>query len=99
MSKSIFGWSYPPGVTGREPEITGDWGPCEVCCQDIDDCVCPECPICGRQGDPACYVDHGLRRTEDQKFLKEITERSWEEDARIQYEYEKRYFEESIFKD
>lgn len=20
-----FGWDYPPGVTGNEPEITGEW--------------------------------------------------------------------------
>lgn len=25
-----FGWSYPPGVTGNEPQITGEW-PCRVC--------------------------------------------------------------------
>lgn len=22
---SIFGWAYPPGVTGLEPAITGEW--------------------------------------------------------------------------
>ena len=27
----LFGWEYPPGVTGREPQITGD----------------AECPECG----------------------------------------------------
>lgn len=27
---SAFGWEYPPGVTGREPEITGEW-PCHDC--------------------------------------------------------------------
>ena len=25
-----FGWNYPPGVTGNEPEITGEW-PCQEC--------------------------------------------------------------------
>ena len=25
-----FGWDYPPGVTGNEPQITGEW-PCEEC--------------------------------------------------------------------
>lgn len=25
-----FGWLYPPGVTGNEPQITGEW-PCRVC--------------------------------------------------------------------
>ena len=27
---SGFGWDYPPGVTGREPQITGEW-PCTNC--------------------------------------------------------------------
>lgn len=40
---SVFGWDYPPGVTGNEPEITGEW-PCDCgdgcervptdCCDD-----------------------------------------------------------------
>lgn len=56
----IFGWSYPPGcnsVPGDEPE-----GPCEVCGQDIDNCICPVCPMCGVYGDPHCYqeVDLGI---------------------------------------
>ena len=25
-----FGWDYPPGVTGNEPEISGEW-PCAGC--------------------------------------------------------------------
>ncbi len=25
-----FGWNYPPGVTGFEPELTGEW-PCGEC--------------------------------------------------------------------
>jgi len=25
-----FGWNYPPGVTGFEPQITGEW-PCGEC--------------------------------------------------------------------
>ena len=58
--RSIFGWSYPPGVTGNEPEISGDYGPCEVCGMSTDDCICPECPVCGIVGDPKCYKEHGL---------------------------------------
>lgn len=30
MRGSDFGWDYPPGVTGNEPQITGEW-PCEEC--------------------------------------------------------------------
>ncbi len=25
-----FGWEYPPGVRGNEPQITGEW-PCVEC--------------------------------------------------------------------
>jgi hypothetical protein len=55
-----FGWSYPPGcnsVPGDEPEP-----PCEVCGQFVDYCICPECPVCGEIGNPACYqeVDLGI---------------------------------------
>ena len=43
MSRSLFGWSYPPGVTGMEPEINGmpddeeDIEPAEDYEPDIDD--------------------------------------------------------------
>jgi hypothetical protein len=30
-------------------------GPCEVCGYWNDDCVCPDCPVCGEQGRPGCY--------------------------------------------
>jgi hypothetical protein len=56
----IFGWSYPPGcssVPGDEPDP-----PCEVCGYFSEDCVCPICPLCNEQGNPACYqeVDLGV---------------------------------------
>jgi hypothetical protein len=58
-----FGWNYPPGVTGNEPEITGEW-PCPKCQGEGGDraerVVCwfcrglgiapeeePDCPECG----------------------------------------------------
>jgi hypothetical protein len=31
VNRGNFGWDYPPGVTGNEPEIAGY----------------PECPMCG----------------------------------------------------
>lgn len=52
----IFGWSYPPGcnsVPGDEPMI------CDVCGM-VDDCCCPECPICGDQGNKKCYSNNHL---------------------------------------
>ena len=64
----IFGWSYPPGVTG----VPGDEEyPCEVCRQLPSDCVCPDCEFCGVAGDPDCYATslearHGLIRSPEQ---------------------------------
>jgi hypothetical protein len=70
MSRSIFGWSYPPGCSG--PPEPSD-GPCEVCgaANFENDCICPECPECGDKGNPCCYESgskhfHGLLRTKAQ---------------------------------
>ncbi len=35
---------------------------CEVCGNDAGDCTCPECPVCGVQGDPSCYTTHMVER-------------------------------------
>jgi hypothetical protein len=64
MSRSIFGWDLPPGVTTRM--LPGyDDPPCEICGRG-DDCICPECPVCQGYGDPHCYRDHGLQLTKEQ---------------------------------
>lgn len=52
-----FGWSYPPGCSGPPDQ---DEGPCEVCGLSVDDCICPVCPACQGQGDPACYQETDL---------------------------------------
>lgn len=39
---------------------------CEVCGLWLDDCICPECPVCGQFGNPMCYDDHGLILTSEQ---------------------------------
>lgn len=43
---------------------------CQVC-GTMDDCICPECPVCGVPGEPDCYKPetdggHGLEKTEEQ---------------------------------
>jgi len=58
--------NYPPGVTGNEPEIAGYDGPCDVCGKSVDDCICPQCPICGEYGNLLCYEDGVLVRSEEQ---------------------------------
>lgn len=59
--RSAFGWSLPPGVTNRMiEEAYGEDGPCQCCGRDPADCVCPECQVCGEQGNPKCYEhSHG----------------------------------------
>jgi hypothetical protein len=85
--RSLFGWDYPPGVSSLpwdEPWI------CEICGGDEDTCICPECPICGEYGDPNCYFEHGMRRTEEQKFSLECSERELDDYVfqRSKYEHE-----------
>jgi hypothetical protein len=63
MSK--FGWSYPPGVTGSEPEIAGGDDRCFVCGRDVDSCDCAECPKCHAVGEPSCFAECGLPPRED----------------------------------
>lgn len=45
-------------IEPRNPFET-DEGPCEICGKSVDDCICPECPTCGSQGDPKCYRERG----------------------------------------
>jgi len=45
-------------IEPRNPFETDD-GPCRICGKAVDDCICPECPTCGGQGDPMCYREKG----------------------------------------
>lgn len=63
-----------------EPEY-----PCEICGEHINTCICPDCPVCGSVGDPDCYRGHGLKRTEEQKFLLECNTRQWEAEAKAEW--------------
>ncbi len=59
--RNVFGWSLPPGCTQRHiDEAAGVDAPCAVCALPAEDCVCPECHVCGQQGDPDCYSTAGL---------------------------------------
>lgn len=82
----IFGWSYPPGcnsVPGDEPVF------CEVCGL-VDDCICPECPICREQGNSACYDEHGLVRSPAQL----VTHQEWVvSDLKLQWQEASQYLD------
>lgn len=95
MSRSIFGWDLPPGCTHRQIEEAAGFDlPCLICGLVPDECICPECPVCSAYGDPKCYLEHGLRRTEEQKFSLEVTKR--EEELWIQQDND---YWESIVED
>lgn len=67
--RSVFGWDLPPGVTQRMiDEAYGQEGPCDGCGESVDNCICPECPKCGEQGNPTCYTEHGLRYNKKQRM-------------------------------
>lgn len=59
---------YPPGCSGP-PDYPED---CQVCgAYDTDQCICPECRVCGTVGDPKCYeprevCGHGMTRSKKQ---------------------------------
>lgn len=62
----MTGFNLPPGVTTAMINALSDEGPCEVCGRFVDDCICPECPVCQAVGDPDCYDQHGMLRTAEQ---------------------------------
>jgi len=74
MTRRIFGWDLPPGVTQRMiDEAAGhDGAPCECCGLDPAECICPECPVCHETGRPNCYSarhvtdNHGLEFNREQ---------------------------------
>jgi hypothetical protein len=59
----MSGFNLPPGCSVRDIPGNDYDPPCDVCGQD---CICPECPICGTAGDPGCYEQHGMTRTQEQ---------------------------------
>jgi hypothetical protein len=89
--------NLPPGVTQRmiDDHLSAD-RPCEVCGYFPDDCVCPVCPECGKQGNPNCYGlrgigAHNLERTLAQDIGKaklQVAElESQAAEARVYLEY------------
>jgi hypothetical protein len=76
MSRYMFGWDLPPGVTMRMIEELTEEGPCQVCGLYLEMtpvpgfavppvCKCPECPECKVAGDPRCAINKGPGCRED----------------------------------
>ena len=92
MSRSMFGWSYPPGAA-NDPSAPYNQvdPPCDVCGSPIDDCVCPECPRCHTLGNPECYTKHGMIMNAEQIAAKVVADEKqkqeetfWEEFGKTQ---------------
>ena len=83
---SVFGWSYPPGCSGPEECDTT----CAVCGRDqeLNQCICPECPECGSHGDPVCYEQHGMERSQEQIASRAKIESQWAADAKAEFNAE-----------
>jgi hypothetical protein len=95
---SIFssGFNLPPGVStlpGEEPYF------CDVCYSTEDECVCPECKVCGEVGNADCYTEfnnmkdesrhplHFMELTEEQRATRERNEELMQEEAAADREY------------
>ena len=88
----IFGWSYPPGAA-NDPYAPWNQvdGPCDICGQLEDYCICPECPVCSSIGDPICYEQHGLVRSLGQVVMKADMDRQIEEENKRMNEQEREW--------
>ena len=89
MPRSIFGSSYPPGAANdpNAPYNQED-PPCEVCGGFDDKCICPECSVCQEFGNPKCYVEHGLKKTDAQITQREALEEKWAKQQQQEAEME-----------
>lgn len=47
----VFGWEYPPGVTGREPQIAG-WPECPHCGEEFNGSDCDDCGFTADEYEP-----------------------------------------------
>lgn len=89
---SIFGWSYPPGcnsVPGDDEEA------CEICFQNVDDCVCRICPVCDTPGDASCYREEAIqiRPRRQPHHSRMMTGEQWR--LRAQYEKDQQRYAEA----
>jgi hypothetical protein len=86
MNDSKFGGWYPPGVHNLPCE---EVYPCEICggIPENDECICPECPVCGSIGHLLCYREHGLVRSKEQIGQLAKKEKEWEEHKKKEQEY------------
>lgn len=79
--------NLPPGCTHADIErAAGHEQPCAVCGNDVDSCICPECPDCYEVGNPRCYEKHGMVRTQEQILSLAHLEAIYEDEGRDEEE-------------
>lgn len=64
----MSGFNLPPGCSTRMIEDQFADRPCEICHRFPDQCICPECPTCGVQGDPKCLLEHGIAAAQAERI-------------------------------
>ena len=91
----VFGWDLPPGCSEADIERAAGFGTsCEVCGEGVDNCICPECPVCEEHGNPECYEKHGLVRSHEQTESMRCYEETEEKAAKQEQEYYENYLKE-----
>jgi hypothetical protein len=77
MRGGDFGWDYPPGVTGMEPQIAG-WPECPKCGDEFDGQGCEGCGFEAYNPDepepPWTDLDH-YDRARDERHEAELERR------------------------
>jgi hypothetical protein len=79
--KTMSDSNLPPGLFNAMIEAQCE-GPCAVCANAVEDCCCPECSVCGEQGNPKCYEaraegsgfvmgGHGLKLNKEQALSRQ----------------------------
>ena len=74
-------WNSIPGYDQwKTAEPYYEEGPCECCGKPVDDCICPECSVCGQYGNPKCYKEHGLKYSAEQvESLMALNNSEWKQ--------------------
>ena len=83
---STFGWDLPPGCSTRD--LPGNQSyPCDVCGRLDDDCICPECFVCGSVFTISCYRAGHLVLSQEQIKSRQATREQARADAEAENDF------------
>ena len=82
----MAGFNLPPGCSVRD--LPGyESFPCDVCGRYDDDCICPECFVCGAIGDMKCYRAGHLEFSQEQNESRQAAHEQAQLDAKADNAY------------